>query len=333
VFALLLALGALGAGGYLWNELKKERQAAIYGREALNSRIETLEQSQQRLNAELGQTRDALELTRSQAQALSDTLQALRERIGQDRRDWTLAEVEYLLLIANRRLQLEGDLATAISALVLADDRLRAQGDPALLPVRRKIAAELQALRAITPPDINGLAVELSSLAESVASLPLAGEAPKHLPQDAQAADETPAGVGDWRGLLKAMWTDIRGLVTIRRNGEKALPLTTPEQRFFLRENLRLKLESARLALLRDAPATYRAALDEADAWLARFYDGEAPAVAAAREQLQRQRAVELAPQLPAIDGSLRTLRDVIERLEKEARKGQAAEAEAESGA
>ncbi|GAB4293194.1 MAG: hypothetical protein Kow0096_08650 [Thiohalomonadaceae bacterium] len=314
-FAVLLALGTLGGGYGLWQEVDKQRAAALHENQVLHSRLEQLTAQQQEMAARLAQDSGALEQLRGETRLLGEALEKMNERLGRDRHAWVLAEADYLLQLANRRLLLERDVAGAIAAMTAADQRLASLNDPLLTRVRAQLSEEVQALRALPVPDVDGIALELGALSKGVDNLVLAGT-PREEQEEAATAEQ-PSG---WRGLVQTVWSDIRSLVVIRRHDAGSLPLTTPDQRLLLRQNLRLKLETARLSLLRGHGQAYRAALQEADAWVERFYDAASPATVGMREALGRLAAIDIAPPLPAIDQSLHALREISARLERSAR-------------
>lgn len=314
-FAVLLALGTLGGGYSLWQEVDKQRAAALHENQVLHSRLEQLTAQQQEMAARLAQDGGALEQLRGDTRLLGDALEKMNERLGRDRHAWVLAEADYLLQMANRRLLLERDVAGAMAAMAAADQRLAFLNDPLLTKVRTLLSEELQALRALPRLDVDGITLELGALSKGVDNLVLAGVA-REDGGTAAVAEES----GGWRGFARTLWADIRSLVVIRRHDAGNLPLTTPDQRLLLRQNLRLKLETARLSLLRGHGQAYHAALQEADGWVERFYDAASPATVGMREALGRLAAIEIAPPLPAIDQSLHALREVSARLERSAR-------------
>lgn len=318
LLALLGALAALGGNYYLWQLNQQQAGALKAARSEQQQRLSSLEGADGRLQGRLGQVDESLARLQRRDTALEDAQANLFKQLGRDRSAWTLDEVDYLLVIANRRLQLEGDVRSALIALGEADARLKAQADPALLPVREAIASELQALRAMPEVDIEGLSLELASLAEHVATLPLPGDVPQQFKRE--AAQPEKKKVSNWRELPGAIWNDIKSLVSIRNTGVEAVPLRVPEQRYFLRQNLVLKLQSARLAALRQSEALYQASLAEALAWTGQYFHTEDAATQGFMEALSRLQGRILKPERPAIDGSLRTLRQVRERLAREAR-------------
>ncbi|MGE0079755.1 MAG: uroporphyrinogen-III C-methyltransferase [Thiohalomonadaceae bacterium] len=315
VSALLLALAAGGAAAWLWTELERTRADADATEAGLTRQLEQLQSATARQEAELDKaladTREAV----VQRQALKAAVDDLRARLARDRSDWLLAEVDYLLTIANRRLRFERDIPSAEAALLEADARLQALQEPAFVPVREAIAEELERLRAVPPVDRSGLALQVTALMHSVHGLPLSAELTSRPagPAPAQAAQAAP--VEGWRDLVAAMWQDIKGLVTVRRRDQPVQPLLPPEQRYYLQQNLTLKLESARLALLQRDPAVYRATLEEAERWTREYFNVASPEGQAFLEGLARLRQAEIAPSLPDIGGSLRILRRTVREL------------------
>jgi uroporphyrin-3 C-methyltransferase len=243
--------------------------------------------------------------------ALKSALDELRVRVTRDRGEWLLAETEFLLSTANRKLRFDRDVSSAVAALEEAEERLQMLNDPSLVPVRTSVARDLQSLRRVPVVDRTSIALQLSALIDASKELPLA----QRLAPIAHAAakNERPP-VSGWRDFFPALWNDIKGLVTIHRTNQAVTPLLPPEQRFFLRQNLALKLEAARVALLQREPAVYQGAVRQARSWMTDYFDSEAPAVRNALEQLSRLQAAEISPNLPDIGDSLRQLR----RLKRE---------------
>jgi uroporphyrin-3 C-methyltransferase len=323
IAALVIALGTLVAGYFVWHEVQRQGawQQQVLGQ--IDSRGETLDQRLQSLKDRLDGDLAASERSRrgveeqqrqlASAQAgQEEALAALRAQLGRSQHDWVLAEVQYLLSVANQRVQLQRDPVTAAAALESADRRLQSLADPGFNPVREQIAGELAALRAVTLPDLAGIALTLDTLARQVPELPLKDAQARALsPED--AARE--AGAEDWLRLPRLIWDQLRQLVVVRRNDTPVGPMLAPEQQFFLHENLRLQLSIARLAALSGDTASYRASLKTAADWLTGHFAADAPRNLAARAELERLAGVELHPALPDISASLRLLRQQ-QRLE-----------------
>lgn len=347
VLALLLALGAAAAAYYLWSNLEaiQSRQEAAFEKmqsqqastlEATQSRLESTIDSrgaslEQNLSRETGAMRQALGTVEAEQKALRERQEELQtalrntlSRMGQRREGWLAAEAGYLLRIAAQRLELARDPATARAALEAADMRLRETGDSAFVPVRQSIANQLRALAAVEVPDVAGMSAQLSSLAGSVEGLPLRGEfaTPSQAPT-ADAGERPPVDLTSaegWRGLAARLWEDIRGLVTIRHDGASTKPLLPPEHRYYLRQNLRLQLEQAQLALLRGEPSVYGQSLEQAEAWTREYYAVDTQPVASLLETLQQLAGRPVEAELPDISEPVRVLERVREKLREESR-------------
>ncbi|MEJ2346651.1 MAG: uroporphyrinogen-III C-methyltransferase [Gammaproteobacteria bacterium] len=311
--ALLAAAAAGGFGYYLWRELGLARQ--------------DLQQFQTRTDAGLGDLRSNLnqglqQLRQQQAdlrrgqQDVDKALQNLRQLAGRDQNGWVLAEVEYLMRIANQRLRLTRDVDTAVEALSAADQRLRDLADPGLTPIRQQLANEIAALKAVPRPDIAGMALQLESLEQQSDRLTVGATQRGHALDETAAAGRPESGAGGegWRGALKGVWTELKTLVVIRRHDQPIAPLLSPAQDRLLREILRLKLESARVALLEDNPKLFADSIKGAREWLQQRFDPHDAAVASMLKQLDGLATAEIRPKLPDISASLRSLRQRLER-------------------
>lgn len=326
--ALLVALGAAAASGWVWYQgeqrlaaqserldtvergLESNVQDLLLPRlKKLESRVSGLSERDAGQAETLASLRERLEATRVQISELAELVE------GGNRR-WRLLEIESLLLAANERLQLHRDQRGAKQALNLASRRLAAFDDPRLFGVRQRVVDEIAALEALPEPDIEGMALNLAQLIERLPDLPLASDVPGDYAGAGNGEQQqgTPFRERPWRHFLDSMREALRGMVTVRRTDEAHQPLMPPEQEFFLYQNLRLKLESARLALLRRQTPAYRDAVTTARDWLGTYFDREDARVAAAIETLEGMRKVQLAWEAPDISGSLTALRDLLRR-------------------
>ncbi|MFO7592612.1 MAG: uroporphyrinogen-III C-methyltransferase [Pseudomonadota bacterium] len=236
---------------------------------------------------------------------LQNQLNELQLRVGQDHFGWMVAEVDYLLRIAEHRLSLEHDRETAIAALRTARNRLEMQDRSVFADVIQQIDDDINAIDAIEAPNRNLLANRIAELLERAERLPLSSRA-STTPQTDDAPSTTAADDNQktfWQKILH----DLRGLVTIRRESEVKRPVLAPQPRYFLRQNLQLKLESARLALLNGNTRAWRTTLNEAADWLSRYYDVDNEQVNGTITALEQLSAVELNPPLPTLDAT-RTL-------------------------
>lgn len=218
---------------------------------------------------------------------------------------WLLAEAEYYMQIANAQLQLAGSPRLASLALGLADERLLQLANPALTDVRRALANELRALGAMNEPDTEGVTLTLASLAAVVDSLPLRQEIA--LPGDDRAVVD-PELTGTDRALA-SLRSAFEGIVSVRRADEALKPLIAPEAQYFLRANLALQLQAARLAMLRGEETIFQQSLDDAAAWLTEYYDAGSNPVQSALQTITDIRGSVFSVAAPDISESLRLLR------------------------
>ncbi len=244
-----------------------------------------------------------------------------REKQGNNE-DWAIAEVEFLLVTAIHRLILEENVTTALAAMAAADLRLKGLGNPGLLPIRQQLATDINQLRAVNMPDIAGMAIYLSDIVELANDLPLKPEilATTYPSSDAGETDATEVPI--WKRLPLILWREIKSLVVIKRAGEVKQALLLPGEEYFLYQNLRLELESARLSVLRSDSDNFRASVNLAQSWLRQYFDNKDSSVINVIETLDRMRPIDLKPALPDISSSLESLRAYIREAESDATSG-----------
>ena len=327
--ALFLALLAAAGVGYMAVQDWRERAAAQQSNNAvseLRNRLASSSDAMQALGDSLGELAAADERVASELGALRAELDSriqlidsLPSRVANienamaalqgistgARNTLLLAEAEYYMQLANAQLQLAGNPELAELALGMADDRLVQLADPALTEVRRALADELAALDAMNKPDIEGATLTLSSLARVVAALPLrqasVGEA-----DSAADGDAAPSGIDRaWASVKRA----ASGLVRVTPPDETAIPLLTPDAEYFLRTNLTLQLQVARLALLRGEQAVFEQSLADADDWLRDYFDTDSAQVRGARATIEEIRGSMVVVSPPDISASLQLLR------------------------
>ena len=304
LFALLV-LAAIGAGGYYsWHTLQSMTQQLSSDRETNRQQLEALQQRTDQLEQHVDTALTAdIKALQGQQHALEDSMASLRSELTGDARVWDVEEVATLLQIANDRLHLEKEVAPSLAALQAADRHLQALKNPALLEVRRLLAEEITALRGTAHPDIEGMALSLNALIQGIDRLPIASAALQSASSPANAPES------GWRGVAHDLWEKLKSLVSIQHRGQADRPLLAPDQRYFLRQNLRLNLEAARIALLRRDSQTFQQMLSTAQEWISQYFDNDAPATAGTLQELAHLQQTDIAPSLPDISGSLNALR------------------------
>lgn len=266
-----------------------------------------LERSQDQVR-ELAAKMTALEAHQAEAQNQRVALEALYNDLSDNRDETALAEVEQLLLIAGQQLQLSANVKAALIAMQSADARLQRMDRPAFNGLRKAIAQDMDKLRALPDADIAGINYQLDALMVAVDELPLVYQQRNSRKEVAQAA--APANETAWQKLLRDIWQDARQLVRIADTGKAEIPLLPPEQEFFLRENLKLRLLSARLALLSRDEESFRHEMKTAQAWTARYFDARSGEGANMLAGLRKAATASIAIELPDISPSLQAVRN-----------------------
>lgn len=322
VVALILAIGLSVAAYFIWYQVQQLGAGQAGIETGVSDRIQplrgTLESLGQTIERERGVTSARIDKLDEDQQAIGHRLAVLAALMGRSERGWTLAEVEYLLRIASQRLQLQRDTVTAAQALRSADGRLRDLADPHYQNVREQIARDLDAIKAVPAVDVDGLSATLSAALQRVDNLPVAGS---HYQPAADAGEGSSGGaetVKTAAELGKVVWSSLSELFRVREHDQPVGPMLPPEREYFLRENLRLQLAAARLALLRNDRVQYRSALQTASEWLSEYYDRQAPGVQQLLAGLQESAAVDITPQLPDVSASLHLLRQQMQLSEQQ---------------
>ncbi|HTP63397.1 MAG TPA: uroporphyrinogen-III C-methyltransferase [Burkholderiales bacterium] len=260
-----------------------------------------------------------LEAKLADSQNQQVALEALYQELARNRDEWQLAEIEQVLAIAQQQLQLSGNVRAALLALQLAEGRLSRADRPQFLPVRRALARDIERLKALPALDVPGLSLALDRLAASVDGLPLAFDERIERPATAKSAKAGTAAQEDgfFERLGGDVWRELRQLVVVRRVDAPEPPLLPPPQAWFLRENLKLRLLNARLALLTRDEAGYREDLRTAQSWIQRYFDARAKASQAALAQLKQLSLASVTFEPPSISDSLDAVRSFKTRRER----------------
>ncbi len=312
--ALLLSLAAAALAGWLFWQTKNndsatrvqklETELAEAKRQAAAQNT-TLKADIDRIDAALADALEAQARQREARKSMAASVAAQIDRAPSTAREWQLAEVEYLLRVANHRLLMEHDAAGALGLLKRADEVLAELDDLAFHPVRAALADELATLRVFKGIDVQGVFLRLEAVKKLLGGLPV------RLPEYIAAKEQTDAHPlpEEDPSMLAALAQRLEGLVRFRRHdGGPMRPLLPPEQAEYLEQHLRLALDRAQLAALRRNQAIFEASLGEARQWLHEFVDPSSEAAASALGELDQLLAVDLEATLPDISTSLARL-------------------------
>ena len=290
--------GRIDAAQASLSGLDEDLEDLVSGDAALESRIDALQR-------DLESRSDILESLPGRMSNLENSVAALQGASAGARDTWLLAEAEYYMQLANAQLQLGNNPRLAMLALEMADERVVQLADPGLTDVRRALAEELAALEAMEKPDLEGTTLTLASLARVVDTLPL--RTPGSETREAGgAADGVQGAAGRaWDSVKDAM----SGLVKVTPPDEETRALLTPDAAQLIRSNVALQLQAARLALLRGEQAIFEQSLEDADALLAEYFDGDSAQVKSAKATVAEIRESMVKVSAPDISESLRLIR------------------------
>jgi uroporphyrin-3 C-methyltransferase len=286
--AILLTLG-LGAGLYYHSHQQNQLQQQVMAK--LQTQLQDQKDSQQSLRLQLSEDKqatasqlkqttqlvaeiaDSEKLTKSQLETVQLAIANLKMR---NPNEWMLAEAEYLIRIAGRKIALEQDIDTSLALLSSASRRLTQLNDPSLLPLRKVIEQDIATLTKLPRIDHDGLALKLAIQAEQVDSLALAGfTRPDVVASETQLSSDS----ADWKANLSKSWQSFSdNFITIRRQDNSVDALLSPQTAWYLTENLKTQLLQAELAVHRQDQAKFKQALKTAKAWIKRYYDVNQPA-------------------------------------------------------
>jgi len=310
LFVCLLMAVIGGAGGYLYlqqlkmginisERLEKQREDLTSLNEASAKKVAVL-------NSRL--TEQGKELARAKENVVR-LQQNLATISGASQKDWALAEVEYLLRLANQRLLIDKDPSSAAGIVNSADKLLFGLDDPALNYVREAIAKDIAALNSVGRLDSTGMYLRLVALGFEVEKLEQLEKGMGELPPVLNETESSDENKGEtFSDKLIAI---IERYIRVYDRKQVVEPMLPPEQEFYLKQNLRLMLEQAQLALLRGEQSLYRSSLQKVLVWLDLNYKNNDISDAI---KLAINDVIDMKIQLeiPDISGSLNAIRTYI---------------------
>lgn len=308
---LLAALLVAGLTSWQWFSTRHQLQQ-LTANSAANTPSVRRDATQESTQARL----QALEEKLNQNVLETSGLQAAYRDISNNRDAVLLAEVEHALVLANQQLQINGSLPTAIAALQLSEQRLNRDNRPELAPVYRVVKQDLDRLRALPNTDLPSMAQQIDKLITTIDDLPLAVDArPK---EPAEPVDNN-APVS-WDRLWHTLWRDLRGLVRIERMDTVSPLYLPPEAQFFVRENIKLRLLTARLALLARNQNSFKQELNNVHTLLSQHFDGSEASVQKTTASVAQLASSQINLALPNLQDSLQAVRGAQQQADKRAK-------------
>ncbi|MGR2997042.1 uroporphyrinogen-III C-methyltransferase [Vibrio vulnificus] len=324
ILAIIIALLGTGGVAFQLQQQNSQYQAQIA---ALQNQ---LQQTQSAMSNELNQVKQetvakATEVTHkaevvlAQQQKSIESLQlAMADVKGRRPNDWLLAEADYLVKLAGRKLFLEHDVVSATSLMESADQRIAALNDPSLVPLRKAMAKDITDLKTIPLIDRDGLVLRLTALQQQVDQLPLANAIlPEAKTVEKQQVSDD---INNWQNnLMASLKAFSENFITFRTRDGNVIPLLSPEQHFYLKENIKAKIETAIKAVYQEQGEVYTTSLTTAEAWSQAFFNQDNNTVKEFTQSLKQLSEQKIQVQYPVKLQTQNQLADVIrERLRRE---------------
>lgn len=289
--AIVLVI-ALGAGLYYHGH--QQALAQQTENNELSDQLTALhnEQAQEklRINALINQQNKALsvadQLQTSQSQQLKELEAKVAAISGSDAKNWLLAQADFLVKLAGRKLWSDQDVTTAGALLKSADESLAEMNDPSLIDVRRALTEDISSLASVSQIDFDGIILKLNQLSNQVDDLRLADNNSDEAPMD-EDDGEVSSSLNEWRQNLVKSWHNFMSeFITVRRRDSSAEPLLAPNQDVYLRENIRSRLLVAAQAVPRHQNEVYQQSLETVSTWVRAYFDVNDPTTKAFLSQL-----------------------------------------------
>lgn len=268
--------------------------------------------------SEVSSVQQKLDELESKQQVLARSLSQPVEQQIHVNEDYALAEIEHLLIIANYNLQLEHNVATALSAMESVDTRLKAFTDPAAISAREQLIADMNELRSLNQADLSGMALYLSDLINRVDELELKENVVVESELVIESKEkESNESVSSFKQFFTLVWEELKGLVVITRDNEVAAARLLPDEVYFLRANLKLELANARFAVFNRDTENLHMSIKHLQTWLQSYFDLADANVRNIYDTLSAMKKTEL--EFPELDisSSLESVR-ALSRIKEE---------------
>ncbi|MFZ6816985.1 uroporphyrinogen-III C-methyltransferase [Undibacterium sp. Ji22W] len=331
VLAMLLAAHWYSSQNQI-TSLREEVARRLQTADINNSEIKGIAKSVQETSKDMQSKVSVLEAKQTEAQGQQVALEQLYQDLSKSRDEWALTEIEQVLATASQQLQLAGNVQGALIALQNSDARLAKSDKAQFIAVRRAIAKDIEMLKALPQLDLTGLVLRLDSVIAQVDSIPLWSDektpvvatppkAPlRVLPRAAKAKSDKAEVATDstfsaqlqdrWQSFSSEMWTELKQLIRVRNVESPDALLLSPAQAYFAKENLKLRLLNARLALLSRNEGAFRSDMISAQDLISKYFDVRTKQAQTAQSLLKQIQSNNLSIEMPALNESLNSVRN-----------------------
>jgi len=340
IFVLILAVVLVTQWWIAHSEirgLREEVARRLQSGDVANTEVKGVLKTVQDSTKELQAKVSVLDSKQAESQSQQLALEQLYQDLSKNRDDWALSEIEEVLSTASQQLALAGNVQGALIALQNADKNLSRSDKPQFIAIRRAIARDQERLKALPTVDVTGIAVRLDSIIGQIDGMPLLSDekpvesvtepkqsVPAPVRNTAKAAKQNgKAGAGTavandwmanaqdkWQSLSAEMWGELKQLVRVRSVDTPDALLLSPTQAYYARENLKLRLLNARLALLSRNEFAFRSDLSAAQDTIGKYFDTRAKQVQTAQALLKQVQSSNLAIQMPTLSESIDAVRN-----------------------
>ncbi|MCP4282235.1 MAG: heme biosynthesis operon protein HemX [Alteromonas sp.] len=328
IILFLIVLGMAGAGYWYYMQQQSASKDSESALQTTTSQLNTIERERAGLVASIdkvARTNQTLESTVAELKAQNEkltlqaesTLEQLNNMEGRRPADWLIAEADYLVRMAGRKLWLENDVRTAILLLVNADKRLKSLADPSVLPVRANLAEDIQTLQQLNPVSQSSIALALTGMIAQIDKLPLDTF---EKPEDANAEDTTLSeSADDWQENLAKVWRSlVNDFLTVKTIEGPVEPVLSLEAQFLAKEQLRLQLMHAQTAALQGDAGLYNQSLQYAQTLIIEKFDTEKSQVTGFVDALQNLIATDVSRPIPTELASQKPLERLLDSRVKQ---------------
>jgi uroporphyrin-III C-methyltransferase len=311
LFVLVLVAGAsLLASVLLWQRLgaiqeQLALQSAQSGAAAIEARA--LARQAQEIARDNTARQAVLETRLSEVSLQRNQLEELMQSLSRSRDENLVVDIESALRLAQQQMQLTGSAEPLLAALRTAEMRLARAGQPRLARVRAAVSRDIDRIKGTNLTDVPGVLARLDELVRQVDDLPTLNAVPRPTADTPRKNASAPVSATRewWQRMVDSAWDEARGLLRVSRIDQPEAALVAPEQAYFLRENLKLKLLNARLSLLARQTDAARADVTSAATSLYKYFDPASRRTQSVATQLQQVQSQLRGIELPRIDETL----------------------------
>lgn len=275
------------------------------------TQIQEYSQGLSQLTAEFNEQKKQLEVLSDSQKNLVYTAKNTYNITHRNQRQWLLAEVSYLLSLANQRLLVSGDIKTAVAALKSANNRLHDLADPGLLTLRKTIADEIAQLNLIKLPDVDGIAFNLDNLSASVTQLPFKSAQEIHS-ENSLSSEKIELATIPEDSFFAPVWERLKSLVTVKHHNRSVQKTETAVEKNDIDKQLNYRIQTSRVALINSNTKLFNAEISTALELATLYYDQKDNRVSVLISELTPLTQIQLQPELPDITGSWKTLQKII---------------------